>query len=420
MSPARRVVVTGLGCVSSIGTGAAEFTAGIKAGLSGVTPITAFDSSDFPSQLAGEVTDFDPAGIVSVIRPNEWGRTAHFAAAAARLAVQDAGIELDEDTRTTTGAIIGTTNGEAPSVDTFTQQWLTDGPAAVDADVIRKIPAGNIAAAVSVELGLHGETLVIPTACSAANYAIGSAADKIVAGEADVMVAGGADSVNRFTHAGFQSLGAVADDVPRPFDQDRTGIVTAEGGAVLILEELEHARSRGAHVYAELLGYGLSCDAHHIVHPDAESIAECIRKAHTNSGITAADVDYICAHGTGTPTNDITEITATRLVFGDEHPPISSIKSMLGHTMGAASGFGAIACCKAIEESFLPPTTNLRTVDPAFGHGIDVVGSGAKTAEVKVAQNHGFAFGGNNAITIFGAYDDHEPVGAGHTQGGQR
>lgn len=413
MSPARRVVVTGLGAVSSIGTGVTEFIDGIKAGRSGVSEITSFDSGDFPAHLAGEVQNFDPASIVRVIDLDEWGRTAHFAAAAARLAVEDAGLELDEDTRATAGAIIGTTNGEAPSVDTLTRQWLDGGPATLSADLVRKIPAGNIAAAVSVELGLYGETLVIPTACSAANYAIGSAADKIIAGESDVMVAGGADSVNRFTHAGFLSLGAVADGVPRPFDGDRSGIVTAEGGAVLVLEELDHALGRGAHIYAELLGYGLSCDAHHIVHPDAESIAECIRKAHANSGIDAGEVDYICAHGTGTPTNDITEVTATRLVFGDEHPPMSSIKSMLGHTMGAASGFGAIACCKAIEDSFLPPTINLRTVDPAFGEGIDFVGDGTPDAEVRVAQNHGFAFGGNNAITIFGAYADREPVGAG-------
>lgn len=413
MTGTRRVVVTGLGCVSSIGTGVEEFTEGVRAGRCGISEIQSFDSSDFPSHLGGEVPGFDPGRIVRRIDVDSWGRTAHFAAAAARLAVEDSGIEFDDSTRATTGAIIGTTNGEAPSVDTVTRQWLDSGPGGISADLVRRIPAGNIAAAVSVELGLYGETVVIPTACSAANYAIGSAADKIIAGESEVMVAGGADSVNRFTHAGFLSLGAVADQVPQPFDRDRTGIVTAEGGAVLVLEELEHALARGAHIYAELLGYGLSCDAHHIVHPDAESIADCIRRAHANSGIEADDVDYVCAHGTGTPTNDITEVTATRLVFGDAHPPMSSIKSMLGHTMGAASGFGAIACCKAIEDSFLPPTINLRNVDPAFGDGVDFVGSGARAAEVRVAQNHGFAFGGNNAITIFGAYPDREPVGAG-------
>ncbi|MFJ9771625.1 beta-ketoacyl-[acyl-carrier-protein] synthase family protein [Kitasatospora sp. NPDC101157] len=407
----RRVVVTGIGCVSSIGTGVENFTEGIKHGRSGISEIRSFDSSDFSSHLGGEVHDFSPESIVRTIDPGDWGRTAQIAAAAARLAAQDSGIELTEELRLVTGAIIGTTNGEAPTVDTLTGHWLDHGPGLMDAGLVSQLPAGNIAAAVSVELGLHGETMTIPTACSAANYAIGSAGDKIASGEADVMFAGGADSVNRFTHAGFLSLGAIADGVGRPFDRNRTGIVTAEGGAVLMLEELEHATGRGAHIYAELLGYGLSCDAHHIVHPDADSIADCIRKAHAHSGIDAGSVDYISAHGTGTPTNDVTEVTATRSVFGDAHPPMSSIKSMLGHTMGAASGFGAIACCKAIEDSFLPPTINLTEVDPELGPGIDFVAGKARSADVKVAQNHGFAFGGNNAITIFGAVTD-RPVAA--------
>jgi 3-oxoacyl-[acyl-carrier-protein] synthase II len=410
----RRVVVTGIGCVSSLGTGVDAFTEGIKQGRSGISAIEAFDTDGFSRSLGGEVRDFRAEEIVRNLDVDVWGRTAQFAAASARLAADDSGVELDDDLRLTSGAIVGTTNGEAPSVEVVTRQWLTGEPRRLDPDLMRRIPAGNIAAAVSAELGLSGETVTIPTACSAANYAIGSAADKIVSGEADVMFAGGADSVNRFTHAGFVSLGAVADGVCRPFDRDRTGIVTAEGGAILVLEELAHALRRGAHVYAELLGYGLSCDAHHIVHPDAGSIATCIRRAHENSGIEAGDVDYVCAHGTGTPTNDVTEVTATRSVFGAAHPPMSSIKSMLGHTMGAASGFGAIACCKAIEDSFLPPTMNLAHVDPNLGEGIDFVGGGMRAARVRIAQNHGFAFGGNNAITIFGQFSrDREPVGAG-------
>ena len=414
-TPRRRVVVTGLGCVSNIGTGIAAFTAGIKQGRSGISPIQAFDADAFPSRLAGEVRDFDARRIVRNLDVDGWGRTAQFAAAAARLAATDARLDLDEDTRSTSGAIIGTTNGEAPTVDVLTHQWLTGDPRQLDPELARRVPAGNIAAAVSVELGLSGETMTIPTACSAANYAIGSAADKLISGEAEVMLAGGADSVNRFTHAGFLSLGAVADEYCRPFDRNRSGIVTAEGGAVLVLEELDHAVRRGARIYAELLGYGLSCDAHHIVHPDAGSIAECIQRAHANAGIKAGDVDYVCAHGTGTPTNDLTEVTATRNVFGADHPPMSSIKSMLGHTMGAASGFGAIACCKAIDDSFLPPTINLENVDPDLA-GIDFVAGRMRPADVRVAQNHGFAFGGNNAITIFAAISrnqDEADLGAG-------
>jgi len=399
----RRVVVTGMGCVSSIGTGIEAFTEALRQGRNGISPIRGFDAGGFPRALAGEVHDFAAAGIVRHLDAGAWGRTAQFAAAAARLAAGDAGAGSGEDLPVTSGAIIGTTNGEAPSADLMTQQWLTGDPGQLDPGLMRRVPAGNIAAAVSAELGLHGETVTIPTACSAANYAIGSAADKIACGEAEVMLAGGADSVNRSTHAGFLSLGAIADGVCRPFDRDRTGIITAEGGAVLVLEELDRALRRGARIYAELLGYGLSCDAHHIVHPDADSIAQCIRRAHANAGIKPAEVDYVCAHGTGTPVNDSTEVTATRSVFGDRHPPISSVKSMLGHTMGAASGFGAIACCLAIHHSFLPPTINLRNIDPDLGEGIDFVAGQMRTANVRIAQNHGFAFGGNNAITIFGA-----------------
>lgn len=409
----RRVAVTGIGCVSNIGTGVDAFTQALKQGRNGISAIRGFDSSGFPRRLAGEVHDFAAGKILRNLDAGAWGRTAQFAAASARLAADDSGAEPDQST----GAIVGTTNGEAPSVDLITQQWLTGNPRQLDPALMRCIPAGNIAAAVSAELGLHGETLTIPTACSAANYAIGSAADKIACGEAAVMLAGGADSVNRFTHAGFLSLGAVADGVCRPFDRDRTGIVTAEGGAILVLEEMERALRRGAHIYAELLGYGLSCDAHHIVHPDADSIAECIKRAHANSGITAAEVDYVCAHGTGTPVNDITEVTATRSIFGDRHPPMSSIKSMLGHTMGAASGFGAIACCMAIHDSFLPPTINLQNIDPDLGEGIDFVGRRMRAASVRVAQNHGFAFGGNNAITVFGSLSrDRAQAGAGGRQ----
>ncbi len=199
----------------------------------------------------------------------------------------------------------------------------------------------------------------------------------------------------------------MAEDLPRPFAADRTGILTGEGGAVLLLETLEHARERGARIYAEILGYAANCDAAHMVHPDAASIAACIRAAHRNAGVEPEQIDYICAHGTGTPTNDTTEVAAAREVFGGRIPPISSIKSMLGHTMGAASGFGAIACCKALEQDFLPPTANVTEADPALGDGVDCVPGTGREARLDIVQNHGFAFGGNNAITILGGFRDH-------------
>ncbi len=216
------------------------------------------------------------------------------------------------------------------------------------------------------------------------------------------MVAGGADSVCRWAHAGFYRLGALSERACSPFDRDRAGILTAEGGVALVLEDRDHALARGARVYAEVLGYGLNCDAHHMVAPDAERIAECMRMAQRNAGIAPEDVDYICAHGTGTTANDEAEARAVRLVFGDRPPPVSSIKSMLGHTMGAASGFGAVAAVLAIARGFLPPTVNWTTPDPAFDW-LDPVPNRARPATVRVAQNNGFAFGGNNCITVFGA-----------------
>jgi 3-oxoacyl-[acyl-carrier-protein] synthase II len=193
----------------------------------------------------------------------------------------------------------------------------------------------------------------------------------------------------------------MAEDHCSPFDRDRQGMLTGEGGAALFLESLESAERRGAEVYAEVLGYGLNCDAGHMVAPDPVSIAECMRRAHSRAGVTADQVDYICAHGTGTPANDAAETRAVREVFGDSPPPISSIKSMLGHTMGAASGFGAIASALGIARQFMPPTINFRNIDPDMP-GIDPVANQARPARLRVVQNNGFAFGGNNAITILG------------------
>lgn len=297
---------------------------------------------------------------------------------------------------------MGTTSGESAVVQALAEQWIEGGLASIDGELAGQTPASRIANAVSAELRLTGETQTIPTACSASNYALGYAYDLVRSGEAEVMLAGGADAVNRLTHAGFYALGAMAEDVPRPFAADRSGIVTGEGGAVLVLETYEHAVARGARMYAEILGYAANCDAAHMVHPDATSIAAGIRAAHEAAGVEPEQIDYICAHGTGTPTNDSTEVAAAREVFGDRIPPISSIKSMLGHTMGAASGFGAIACCKAFEQDFLPPTANVTEPDPALGEGVDCVPGVGREARLDIVQNHGFAFGGNNVITILG------------------
>jgi 3-oxoacyl-[acyl-carrier-protein] synthase II len=397
-----RVVVTGLGPVSSIGIGADAFCQGLRAGRSGISPITSFDTTGFPHVRAGEVHDFRPRELVRRLDVDAWGRSSLFAAAAARLAVQDAGLDTDRVDPDRVAVVMGTTCGETQVMERMTRQIVDGGFAAIEPELVRQLPARRLAHAVSAELGATGESLTVATACAASNYALGYAYDQLAGGEADVVIAGGAESVCRFVHAGFYRLGVLTELACAPFDRDRRGILTAEGGAALVLETWEHAEARGARPYAEFLGYGLNCDANHMVAADPASIAECMRLAHRRAGIDSSEVDYISAHGTGTPANDSAEARAVRTVFGDRMPPISSIKSMIGHCMGAASGFGTIASALAIRHGFLPPTINWANLDPGL-EGIDPVPNHARQADVRVVQNNGFGFGGNNAILVLKA-----------------
>nr|QRG34986.1 beta-ketoacyl-[acyl-carrier-protein] synthase family protein [Micromonospora sp.] len=397
----RRVVVTGLGPVSSIGIGVDAFTTALRAGRSGITPIASFDTTGFLTHRAGEVHEFAPEDMVTRLDPADWGRSSLFAAAAARLALTDAGATDIPDRSDRVGVCMGTTSGESQVVERLTEHWLAHGYPGTPQALARQLPAGRVAEAVSRELGLTGTTLTVSTACSASNYALGYAFDAIATGEHDYMVVGGADSVCRWAHAGFYRLGALAAERCAPFDRDRAGVITAEGGVALFLESLDSARARGARVYCEVLGYGLTCDAKHPTAPDAASVARCMRLAHRDAGIKPDEVDFICAHGTATPANDTAEYEAVRDVFGDRMPPMSSVKSMLGHTMGAASGFSALAGALAISSGFLAPTINHVTTDPAMP-GLDVVPNEARLERARIVQVNGFAFGGNNAITILG------------------
>ncbi|MBL1081159.1 beta-ketoacyl-[acyl-carrier-protein] synthase family protein [Streptomyces actinomycinicus] len=397
----RRVVITGLGPVSSIGIGAAAYEQALRQGVNGVSPIECFDTTGFPYYMAGEVHDFRPEDMVRRLSVEEWGRTSLFAASAARLAVADAGIDEDVLASSRAGSTMGTTGGETQILERLTADSLAGGPTGLDAGLVRQVSSARLSQAVNRELRLTGDAVTLSTACSASNYALGFASDMIRSGETDYMIAGGADSVHRWSHAGFYRLGALTEKACSPFDRDRSGIITGEGGAAMFLESLDSALARGARIYAEVLGYGLNCDASHMVAPDRASIAACMRLAHKNAGIRPEDVDYICAHGTGTPANDYTEASAVVDVFGDDPPPISSTKSMLGHAMGAASGLGAIASVLGIRGSFLPPTINFSTPDPELP-AIDPVPNHARTADVRIAQVNGFAFGGNNAIVVLG------------------
>lgn len=396
----QRVVITGLGAVTSVGLGAEAFRDALLRGASGISQITGFDTTGFPVDRGGEVRGFDPAAWVRRLDPNDLGRSSQFSIAAARMALEDAGAGAESLPRERCGVSLGTTEGESRSEYMLVEQWVRSGPGTLSPEIIRQTPADRIANSVAREFDLHGDAVTLSTACAAGNYAIGHAYDLIKLGETDAMLCGGVDALSRNALAGFYRVGAVAPDVCRPFDLNREGILTGEGAGVLFLESLDRARERGARVYAEVLGYGLNCDANHMTAPEAESIAACMRLAHRRAGIDASEVDYICAHGTGTKLNDAVEAEAIRKVFGDAPPPTSAIKSMIGHTMGAASALAAVACTLGLHYGFMPPTMNIETPDPECG--LDCVPNEARRAELNVVQNDGFAFGGNNSILILG------------------
>ncbi|MFG2000943.1 beta-ketoacyl-[acyl-carrier-protein] synthase family protein [Spirillospora sp. NPDC048911] len=392
----RRVVVTGLGVVSPIGIGVADFARGLRAGRSGAAPVRGFDTTGFEHDIACEVpADFDEsAGL---------GRASGFAVEAARRAVEHAGAP---DLRERRGLVaIGSTMGESRDIDALVAQELADGPDGLDPAIVQRMNAGRLSVSIACELGLTDvEAVTIPTACAAGNYAIGYGYDVVRAGEADFALCGGADALCRKTFAGFYRLGAMAPERCQPFDRDRRGMLTGEGAGVMVLEDLDSARARGAPILAEVLGYGLNCDAAHPVAPDSDSVARCMRLALKDAEVKPEEVGFVSAHGTATKANDIAETRAIKQVFGAESPPRTvSMKSMLGHTLGAASALAAIGCVVALIEGFIPPTINHVETDPECG--LDCVPNHAVPADLRVVQNNALAFGGNNAILLLGRYE---------------
>jgi len=400
----KRVVVSGLGVVSSIGTGVAEFTEALRQGRSGVRPITAFDVKGFAHTNACELPSFVPQRWITRLDPDDLGRATQLSIASTRLALQDAGLETEWVRQRRVMIAVGTTYGESGELDRIVQGQIESGTAEVDRLAAAKASSSRLSIDVARELELtDAEAVTIPTACAAGNYAIGYGFDAVAAGEVDLALCGGVDALLRMTFVTFYRLGTIAPQVCQPFDRDRKGILTGEGGAMLVLEDLDSALSRGAHIYAEVLGYGLACDASHPVAPDEDSVARCMSRAHANAGVTADQVDYISAHGTGTRANDITEAAAIRRVFADSRPPVSSLKSMLGHAMGAASAVAAAGCALALEHGFIPPTINHHETDPKID--LDCVPNTARLADLRVVQNNSLAFAGNDAVLILGRYE---------------
>ncbi|MEV6521557.1 beta-ketoacyl-[acyl-carrier-protein] synthase family protein [Longispora sp. NPDC051575] len=400
----RRVVITGMGAVTSVGVGVREFLTALRTGRSGVRPLGAFDTEGFAYANGCEVVDFDPGPWLTRYRPEELGRATQFSVAAARMAVEDAKMDLELLSSGKVLVTVGTTDGESRDLDHLVGLQLAEGEDGLDPVVARRVPAGRLSVCIARELGLTNvEAVTIPTACAAGNYAIGYAADAVRAGEVEFALCGGADAVCRKTFAGFYRLGTIAPERCQPFDLHRKGILTGEGAGVLLLESLDSALARGAQIYAEVLGCGLNCDADHPVAPNRDSIARCMELAHSRAGVSPAEIDFVSAHGTGTRANDVTEAGAIRKVFGDSPPRTISIKSMIGHTMGAASALSAIACALAVAEQFIPPTINHEETDPECD--LDCVPNVAIDAELRVVQNNALAFGGNNAVLLLSRFD---------------
>ncbi len=343
---------------------------------------------------------FDPRPSVRRLDPDRLGRASQLAIAAARQAVEDAGLGVERLNPRRAGVAMGTTSGEPREVERFNDRFLAGEIDQVGGEFIGLYPCHMIAAHVARELGFGGVNTMIPTACAAGNYAIAHALDVLRSGRADVMLAGGADAFSRITYAGFARLGAIAPETCQPFDRNRKGMIPGEGAGVLVLEPLDRARARGARVYAEVAGYGLSCDAHHMTaaHPEGDGAARAMQRALSDAGLAPTDVDYISAHGTGTPTNDRLETVAVLRVFGSGcRTPMSSVKSMIGHTMGAASAIEAFVCSLAVATGRIPPTMNLEEPE----EDLDYVPNAAREHDVRVAMNNAYAFGGNNASVIF-------------------
>jgi len=400
----RRVVVTGIGPVTSIGIGRDAFWTNLVRGRSGIGPVTAFDTSDHFTHNGGEIRNFSPEEFIRAESIRHMNRSAQMGLSAAYLALEDAGIEPEAMAEYRAGISTGTTLGDAQTVEDI--NLLLMEKKEIDPVHYHRIFTHSTPAFIAAEFGVNGPCMMFSTACAAGNYAIAYGYDLIRMNRADIVIAGASDPMSRIEYTGFNQFSAVAPEKCRPFDRNRKGMMLAEGAAMLILETLEMALDRGASIYAEIAGYGLSCDARHMTNPSVEGVAMCMRKAMKEAGITPGDVDYICAHGTGTQANDRTECAAIREVFGSRHKeiPVSSIKSMLGHTMGAASAIEAAACALAVKHDLIPPTINFETPDPECD--IDCVPNEAREHSVNIALNNSYAFGGNNASLVLKKYQE--------------
>ncbi|MBX3250960.1 MAG: beta-ketoacyl-[acyl-carrier-protein] synthase family protein [Myxococcales bacterium] len=397
----RRVFVTGIGVVSPVGFGHHEFGSALLEGRSGAAPIQNFDASGFDRQVACEVKGFRSRDFLTAAEARRTGRCSAMALAAARMAVEEAGLKPEHLAGPRTAVILGTTMGEANVLGELESTWLHQGESSVLPSHLPRYGTTLLPIHVARAFGARGMVQTMPAACAAGNYAIGYASDQIRAGRADIAITGASEVIEKLQFAGFVRLGAMAPDVCRPFDQQRRGLIIGEGSGILVLESEESVVRRGATVLAEVGGYGLACDAHHITrpHPEGEGSRAAMRAAISSSGLDASAIDFVNAHGTGTPANDKIEAHVMHEIFGDRLPLTTSNKSILGHCMGAASALEAVSCILTLRDGMIPPTLNYETPDPECV--VNLVANEARAAKVDVVLNNSAAFGGYDAVVAF-------------------
>lgn len=408
-----RVVITGMGVITPLGIGLESCWSALIAGRSGIRKIQSFDTSKFKTQIAGEVPEFEATDYIERKEARRMDRYAQFAVAGAGMAIEDAGLELTRVRRERAGVIVGSGIGGIHTFEDQARVLMERGPDRVS-PLFVPMMIGNMAAGqIALTYGLCGPNTTVVTACASSNHAIGDAFRVIQRGDADLIITGGTEaSVTPLALAGFCAMKATSarneepEKASRPFDAQRDGFVMSEGCGILVVESLEHALERGARIYAEIVGYGTSCDAYHITAPDPEGkgAALCMQAALQDAELQSGDVDYINAHGTSTPLNDRVETLAIKKVFGPAAAglAISSTKSMTGHLLGAAGGLEGVVCSLVLQRGIIPPTINYENPDPECD--LDYVPNVSREAEVRVCLSNGFGFGGHNATLVFQRY----------------
>lgn len=410
----RRVVITGLGMVTPLGNTVSKTWNNIQQGKSGIGPITYFDTSAFSVRIGGSIRDFDATQYISPKDVKKMDPFIQYGMAAGIQAMEDAGLEIDENNAHRIGVMIGSGIGGLPGIEKTAQVYLESGPRRISPFFVPSNIINMISGNLSIKYGITGPNLAMVTACSSGTHSIGDAARLIEYGDADAMIAGGAEMATcHIGLGGFASARALSlrNDDPeaasRPWDRDRDGFVLSDGAGIVVLEEYEHARKRGARIYAEIAGYGMSGDAYHMTAPaeDGAGAARCMKNALNNAGLNPDQIEYINAHGTSTPAGDVAETRAIKQIFGDHagRLAVSSTKSMIGHQLGAAGGVEAVLCALAISDQVAPPTINLDNPDPECD--LDYVPHEARQMKIDTVLSNSFGFGGTNGTLILKRLD---------------